>query len=87
MKKVLVSDDLSEFGIIIFQETEGIEVDVKSGLSPAVLKSIIGKYDALVIRSATKVTEDLLDAAKKELSLITGQWSAVGRAKKSISSF
>jgi D-3-phosphoglycerate dehydrogenase len=65
MKKVLVSDNLSEFGIKIFQETEGIEVDVKTGLSPEALKSIIGDYDALVIRSATKVTEDLLDAAKK----------------------
>jgi D-3-phosphoglycerate dehydrogenase len=65
MKKVLVSDDLSEFGIKIFQETEGIEVDVKTGLSPEALKSIIGDYDALVIRSATKVTEDLLGAAKK----------------------
>lgn len=65
MKKVLVSDDLSEFGIKIFQEAEGIEVDVKSGLSPEALKNIIGEYDALVIRSATKVTEDLLQAAKK----------------------
>jgi D-3-phosphoglycerate dehydrogenase len=65
LKKVLVSDDLSEFGIKIFQETEGIEVDVKTNLSPEELKSIIGDYDALVIRSATKVTEDLLEAAKK----------------------
>ncbi|UCH20323.1 MAG: phosphoglycerate dehydrogenase [Deltaproteobacteria bacterium] len=65
MKKVLVSDDLSEFGIKIFQETEGIEVDVKTGLSPEALKSIIGDYDALVIRSATKVTQDLLDATNK----------------------
>lgn len=65
MKKVLVSDDLSEFGIKIFQETEGIDVDVKTDLSPEELKGIIGEYDALVIRSATKVTEDLLEAAKK----------------------
>ncbi|MFW5855323.1 MAG: NAD(P)-dependent oxidoreductase, partial [Thermodesulfobacteriota bacterium] len=61
--KVLVSDNLGEVGIRMFQEAEGIEVDVKTGLSPDELKSIIGPYDALVIRSAIKVTEDLLEAA------------------------
>jgi D-3-phosphoglycerate dehydrogenase len=38
-------------------------VDVKTGLAPDELKAIIGDYDGLVIRSATKVTEDLLEAA------------------------
>ena len=63
--KVLVSDNLGEAGIKMFQDEEGIEVDVKTGLSPEELKKIIGDYDALVIRSATKVTADLLDAAVK----------------------
>jgi len=58
-----VSDVLSEVGVKIFQETPGIEVDVITGLSPEELKEIIGKYDALVIRSATKVTEDIIMAA------------------------
>jgi D-3-phosphoglycerate dehydrogenase len=62
--KVLVSDNLGEIGIKMFQDEEGIEVDVKTGLSPEEQKNIIGDYDALVIRSATKVTEDLMDAAK-----------------------
>ena len=62
--KVLVSDNLGEIGIKMFQDEEGIEVDVKTGLSSEEQKSIIGDYDALVIRSATKVTEDLMDAAK-----------------------
>ena len=61
--KVLVSDNLGEIGIKMFQEAEGINVDVNVGLPPEELKSIIGNYDALVIRSATKVTEDLLEAA------------------------
>ena len=61
--KVLVSDNLGEVGIEMFQAAEGIEVDVNTGLSPEELKAIIGQYDALVIRSATKVTEDVLDAA------------------------
>ena len=62
--KVLVGDVLGDTGIKVFQEEPGIEVDVKTGLTPDALKRIIGKYDALVIRSATKVTEDILDVAR-----------------------
>ncbi len=62
--KVLVSDNLGEIGIKMFQEEPGIEVDVKTGLAPDELKRIIGEYDALVIRSATQVTEDVLAAAR-----------------------
>jgi D-3-phosphoglycerate dehydrogenase len=61
--KVLVSDNLGQVGIDMFQQEDGIDVDVNTGLPPEELKSIIGQYDALVIRSATKVTEDLLSAA------------------------
>jgi len=61
--KVLVSDVLGQVGIEMFEEASGIEVDVRTGLSPDELKEIIGGYDALVIRSATKVTESLLEAA------------------------
>jgi D-3-phosphoglycerate dehydrogenase len=61
--KVLISDALGEAGIKIFKEAEGIDVDIKTGLSPEELKNIIPKYHGLVIRSATKVTKDLLDVA------------------------
>jgi D-3-phosphoglycerate dehydrogenase / 2-oxoglutarate reductase len=63
--KVLVSDNLGDIGIRIFEAADGIEVDVKTGLSPEELKAIIGQYDALVIRSATKVTADLIAAADR----------------------
>ena len=62
--KVLISDNLGQAGIKMFEEEPGIELDVNTGLEPAELKKIIGNYDALVIRSATKVTPDLLEAAK-----------------------
>ncbi|BBO66825.1 D-3-phosphoglycerate dehydrogenase [Desulfosarcina alkanivorans] len=65
MIKVLVSDALGDAGIQIFEETEGIDVDVNTGLSPRELIGTIGDYDALVIRSATRVTEEVLDAGKK----------------------
>jgi D-3-phosphoglycerate dehydrogenase len=60
--KVLISDALSPAAVAIFRD-RGIEVDVKSGLSPAELRAIIGEYDGLAIRSATKVTRELLEAA------------------------
>ena len=60
---MLVSDVLGDIGVQMFQETEGIEVDVKTGFSPEALKEIIGDYHALVIRSATRVTADLLESA------------------------
>ncbi len=61
--KVLVSDSLSEVGVNIFKETPGIDVDVNVGLKPEELKDIIGRYQGLVIRSATKVTADIIEAA------------------------
>ena len=61
--KILVSDNLGEIGIKMFEEEPGMTVDVKTGLQPDELKGIIGEYDALVIRSATQVTEDILEAA------------------------
>jgi D-3-phosphoglycerate dehydrogenase / 2-oxoglutarate reductase len=63
MMKVLVSDKMDEAGIAIFRNQDGIEVDVNTGLSPQQLQDIIGSYDALAIRSATKVDKALLDAA------------------------
>ncbi len=62
--KVLVSDVLGEAGIKMFQEEPGIEVDVKTGMPPDELRDVIGRYDALVIRSATRVSEDILAAAE-----------------------
>ncbi|HZH27940.1 MAG TPA: phosphoglycerate dehydrogenase [Azospirillaceae bacterium] len=62
MPKVLISDSLSPRAVEIFRE-RGVEVDVKTGLKPDELKAIIGGYDGLAVRSATKVTKDILAAA------------------------
>lgn len=64
MKKILVSDPLSNVGIEIFQNTPGFEVDVQTDLSPPELEEIIGVYHGLSIRSKTKVTCDLISRAK-----------------------
>src|ERR1700709_437325 len=62
MPKVLISDKLSPAAIEIFKD-RGVEVDVKTGLTPAELRAIIGEYDGLAIRSATKVMREVLEAA------------------------
>jgi len=65
MKRVLVSDTLSAEGVEIFKNTPGIEVDVMTNLTPDELKGVIKEYDGLVIRSATKVTKEIVDSADK----------------------
>ena len=65
MFKVLVSDNLEEVGLEILRREADIQVDVRTGLKPDELKAIIGDYDALIIRSATKVTESLMEAAAR----------------------
>ncbi|MBN2398044.1 MAG: phosphoglycerate dehydrogenase [Deltaproteobacteria bacterium] len=72
MKRVLVSDTLEKEGIEIFKNAPGIEVDVKTGLTPGEMKDVIKNYDGLAIRSATKVTEEIIDAA--------GKLKVIGRA-------
>ncbi len=62
MPKVLISDKLSPAAVQIFKD-RGLEVDVKTGMSPDELKAVIGQYDGLAIRSASKVSADVLKAA------------------------
>ncbi|MGC6426841.1 MAG: phosphoglycerate dehydrogenase [Akkermansiaceae bacterium] len=70
--RVLVSDPISEKGVELLNAHPDITADFKVGLSPEELISIIGEYDALVVRSQTKVTPEVLAAASK--------LKAVGRA-------
>ena len=62
MPKVLISDKLSQNAVDVFA-AHGVDADVKTGLSAEELQAIIGAYDGLAIRSATKVTEAVLAAA------------------------
>ncbi|HEV2747646.1 MAG TPA: phosphoglycerate dehydrogenase [Allosphingosinicella sp.] len=64
MPKVLISDPMDPKAAEIFRG-RGIEVDERPGLSKEELKAVIGGYDGLAIRSATKVTADLLEAADR----------------------
>lgn len=61
--RVLVSDKLSPKGIEILKAA-GLQVDVKPGMSHEELKACIGKYDGIIIRSATQMTLDVIEKAE-----------------------
>ncbi|MBN2984347.1 MULTISPECIES: phosphoglycerate dehydrogenase [Cohnella] len=65
MFKVLVSDPISDLGISQLVEAVDIAVDKKTGLSEDELAAIIGEYDALLVRSQTRVTERIMTAGKR----------------------
>ncbi len=62
--KILISDKLSQPGIKLLQEEPSWQVDVRTNLTPRELLETIGDYDALVVRSNTKVTEEVITSAK-----------------------
>src|SRR5829696_743052 len=62
--RVLISDKLSPAAVAIFKE-HGIDVDVKPGLDKEHLADIIGGYEGLAVRSASKVTAKMLDRAAR----------------------
>jgi D-3-phosphoglycerate dehydrogenase len=64
MPRVLIADQLSPAAEAIFRE-RGLEVDTRVGLKKDELIAIIGEYDGLAVRSATKVTAEVLAAATR----------------------
>lgn len=71
MLKILALDGLSDEGLDVFRAA-GIEVDVKPPQKPEELAAIVGAYDGLVVRSATKVTAEALEDP--------GKLKVIGRA-------
>ena len=64
MPKVLIADELSAHAVAVFRR-RGVDVDVRMGLKAPELKAAIADYDGLAIRSATKVTAEILAAAPR----------------------
>ncbi|WP_022849885.1 phosphoglycerate dehydrogenase [Limisalsivibrio acetivorans] len=58
---VLITAHISEQGVRILEESGDINVDIKADINAEDLKQIIGNYDAVITRSGTTVTEDLLE--------------------------
>ncbi len=62
--KVLVADRLERDGLAVLQKERGLKVDVKAGLSPEELVEIIPPYDAVIVRSGTHLTKEVIEAAR-----------------------
>ncbi len=65
MFKVLVSDPISDLGIQQLMDAADVQVEKKTGLGEDELAAIIGEYDALLVRSQTRVTEKIMEAGTK----------------------
>ena len=65
LKKVLISDPLSHKGLEILARSKNLKHEIKTGLSPEELKKIIPEYDAIIIRSETKLKADIIEAADR----------------------
>ncbi len=63
--KILITDKMAQEGVDILKAVKGFEVDCKFGIEPEELKKIIKNYDALIIRSGTTVTADIIEAADR----------------------
>ena len=62
--KILVTDPLAPQGLEVLSRTSGFQVDVRTDLSTAALKETLKEYDALIIRSGTEVTADIIESAR-----------------------
>src|SRR5436853_599247 len=65
LPKVLIADSISQRGIDELSRDNGVDVSIQTKLSPAKLIEIIPQFAALIVRSKTKVTSEVLNAAKK----------------------
>ena len=63
--KVLITDSLAEQGRAILEAASGIETDYRPGLKPEEIRQIIGGYDALIVRSGTRATAEIIDAGTR----------------------
>ncbi len=62
--KVLVADRLEKDGLRVLQAEKGFKIDVKTGLKPDELVETIPAYDAVIVRSGTRLTREIIEAAK-----------------------
>jgi D-3-phosphoglycerate dehydrogenase / 2-oxoglutarate reductase len=60
--KVLITDSLAEQGRAILERVPEIHMDYRPGMKPDEIRAIIGEYDALIVRSGTRATADIIQA-------------------------
>jgi len=65
VKRVLVCDRLADDGVQILEDAPEVQVDVKLGLGPEALADVLPDYDGVIVRSGTKLTAELIEAATR----------------------
>ncbi|MBW2452438.1 MAG: phosphoglycerate dehydrogenase, partial [Deltaproteobacteria bacterium] len=63
--KVIVTDEISEQGLMLLKADPRLQLDVRLGLTKAELSAVIGQYDAIITRSGTQVDAKLLSTASR----------------------
>ncbi len=63
--KILISEPLGEGGLDVFKNEPRLKVDVRIGLKADELKKIVADYDAIIVRSGTHLTKDIIQEAKR----------------------
>ncbi len=67
---ILVTDGLATEGKNLLESSANVEPDIRSGIEPDELKRIIKNYQGIIVRSATVVTEEIIEAAQGNLKVI-----------------
>jgi D-3-phosphoglycerate dehydrogenase len=65
MLKILICDGLDESGLRILRASGGVEADMPDGLGAAEIKAVLPGYDAMIVRSRTRVSADLIESAQR----------------------
>ena len=65
LKKILISDPLSNSGLEILSKVKNLKYDIKPGLTPEELREIIPEYDAIIVRSETKLGSMIIEAGDR----------------------
>jgi len=63
--KILISDPLGDGGLDVFKNQPQLKIDVRIGLKADELKKIVADYDAIIVRSGTHLTKDIIQEAKR----------------------
>src|SRR5437016_13783487 len=64
-QKVLITDTLAEQGRAVLEAAAQIQTDYRPGLKPDEIRQIIGDYDALIVRSGTRATAEIIEAGSR----------------------
>ena len=68
--KILITDGLSKEGLLLFENHKNIDLDVRKKIDRDELKDIINNYEAVIIRSATTIDEEIINLLGEDFKLI-----------------